>query len=137
MAAGCEAVVPEAAALFVTRAFEGAAACFFATGADDFVTVFWGDVVFFAGVVLSALQASAASAAMPAQDRIVRMLVVQFSAARRRYVGQREVGRVPAANAGVHSPLGPRSFRSTRNVTGSLGFSVLRTRVTSSTVVMG
>jgi len=32
---------------------------------------------------------------------------------------------VPAANAGAHSPLAPRAFRSTRNVTGSPDFSVV------------
>jgi hypothetical protein len=74
VAAGCGAVVREAVAPFETPAFEGAA-CFLVADAADFVTVFWGDVVFFAGVVLSALQPSAASAAMLAQHRMVRMLV--------------------------------------------------------------
>jgi len=127
-------------AAFETPAFVGAA-FFFAADAAGFVTVFWGDVAFFAGVVLSALQPSAASAAMAAQHKMVRMLVVQFSAVGQvgclpHTQGQRAVGSVPAANAGAHSPLGPRAFRWYRNVTASPGFSVSRTRVTSSTVLM-
>jgi hypothetical protein len=79
VAAGRGAEDLEAAAAFETPVFEGTAGCL---GADmaDFVTVFWGDVVFFAGVVLSALQPSAARAAMAVQHKMVRMLLVQFSA---------------------------------------------------------
>ena len=86
--AGCGAVVLETVAAFGTPVFEGAA-CFLVADAADFVTVFWGDVVFFAGVVLSALQPSAERAAMAAQHRIVRMLVVQFNAARGAAVSER------------------------------------------------
>jgi hypothetical protein len=64
--AGCEAVALGATAPFETPVFEGAAV-FFVADAGDFATVF------FAGVVLSALQPSAARAAMPAQHRMVRM----------------------------------------------------------------
>jgi len=83
--AGRKAVALGAVAPFATPAFEGAAFLFFAADAAGFVTVFLaaGAVVFLAGVVLSALQPSAASAAMPAQHRMVRMPVVQFTAARR------------------------------------------------------
>ena len=79
--AGREAVDLGAVAPFETPHHEGAA-FFFVTDAADFFRVFLGAVVFFVGVVSSALQPSAASAAMPAQHRMVRMLVVQFNAAR-------------------------------------------------------
>jgi hypothetical protein len=83
-------VVVEAAAPFEAPVFEGAAfflvadagdfatvflaGDFFCADAGDFATVFLGDAaVFFAGVISSALQASAAMAAMAAQHRMVRM----------------------------------------------------------------
>ena len=89
VAAGCEAVVGEAAAPFETPVFDGAA--FFLVGdagdfarvflagdflvadAGDFATVFLTGAFFCAGVVSSALQASAARAAIAAQIGMVRM----------------------------------------------------------------
>jgi hypothetical protein len=64
--ARCGVVALGATAPFETLVFEGAP-FFLVADAGDFATVF------FAGVVLSALQPSAARAAMPAQHKMVRM----------------------------------------------------------------
>ena len=95
--AGCEAVVLGGVAAFETPVFEGddfffvadagdfaavfGAGDFFCADAGGVVTVFAGDVVFFAGVVSSALHPSAARTAMADQIGIVRMS--EFSLARR------------------------------------------------------